>query len=96
MNRVYVHRSYIHSYFRNPVGQTYDKVMKNLLDNVLLILDYLLINTVINSLQRLDSSNFRRIQMRLNRPILYIGLIIKYKIILILKSKNLSRGVNLL
>ena len=50
--------------------------------NVLLLLDYLLINTVINtSLQRLDSSNFHRIQMHLNRPILYIGLIIKYKTI---------------
>jgi hypothetical protein len=96
MNQVYVHRSYIHSYLGNPVGQTYDKVMKNLLYNVLLLLDYLLINTVINSLQRLDSFNFHRIQMHLNRPILYIGLIIKYKIVLILKSKNLTRGVNLL
>ena len=53
-------------------------------------LDYLLINTVINSLQRLSSSNFHRIQMHLNRPILYIGLVVKYKTILILKSKNLT------
>ena len=86
MNQVYVHRSYIQIYLRNPVGQTYDKIMKNLLYNVLLLLDYLLINTVINSLQRLDFSNFHRVQMHLNRPILYIGLIIKYKTILILKS----------
>jgi hypothetical protein len=41
----------------------------------------LLINTVINSLQRLSSSNFQRIQMYLNRPILYIGLVVKYKTI---------------
>ena len=64
-----------------------DKVMKNLHYNVLLLLDYLLIKTVINSLQRLDSSNFHRIQMHLNRPILYIiGLIIKYKTILIVRK----------
>ena len=73
-----------------------DEVMKKLLYNVLLLLDYLLINTAINSLQWLDFSNFHRIQMHLNRPILYIGLIIKYNTILILKSKNLTRGVNLL
>jgi hypothetical protein len=64
----------------------------NIVYNVLLLLDYLLINTVINSLQWLSSSNFHRIQMHLNRPILYIGLIVKYKTILILKSKNLTCG----
>jgi hypothetical protein len=31
--------------------------------------------------------------MHLNRPILYIGLIVKYKTILILKSKNLTCGL---
>jgi hypothetical protein len=55
--------------------------------------DYLLINTVINRQQRLSSSNFHKIQTHLNRPILYIGLIVKYKTILILKSKNLTCGL---
>ena len=49
-----------------------DKVINNQLYNVLLLLDYLL-NTVLNSLQRLDSSNFHRIQMHRNQPILYIA-----------------------
>jgi hypothetical protein len=31
--------------------------------------------------------------MHLNRPILYIGLVVKYKTILILKSKNLTCGL---
>ena len=64
-----------------------DKVINNQLYNVLLLLDYLL-NTVLNSLQRLDSSNFHRIQMHQNRPILYIALIIKSKTLIILKSKK--------
>ena len=64
-----------------------------IMSSCILLLDYLLINTVINSLQRLNSSNFHRIQMHLNRPILYIELIIKYKTILILKSKNLTCGL---
>jgi hypothetical protein len=61
--------------------------VNNLLYNVLLLLDYLL-NTILNSLQRLDSSNFHRIQIQRNRPILYIALIIKSKTLLILKSKK--------
>ena len=70
-----------------------DKVKKNYLNNVLLLLDYLLINTVINRQQRLSSSNFHKIQTHLDRPILYIGLIVKYKTILILKSKSLTCGL---
>ena len=67
--------------------------IKFIMSSCYMLLDYLLINTVINSLQRLNSSNFHRIQMHLNRSILYIGLIIKYKTILILKSKNLTCGL---
>ena len=52
--------------------------------------DYRLIS---KTAERLSSSNFHRIQMHLNRPILYIGLIVKYKTILILKSKNLTCGL---
>jgi hypothetical protein len=42
--------------------------------------------------QRLNSCNFHRIQTHLNRPILHIGLIVKYKTIIFLKSKNLTCG----
>ena len=55
--------------------------------NVLLLLYYLLI-TVINRQRRLSSCIFHRIQTHLNRPILYIRLIVKSKTILFLKSKK--------
>jgi hypothetical protein len=53
-----------------------------------------LYESVINRQQRLSSCNFHRFQTHPNRPILYIGLIVKYwyKTILFLKSKNLTCG----